>query len=145
MRLWKESRTTSWTSSWQPCKPVTTDFKGDTHGRHRSIDGYGIGGRDPFDVEQDVNALAASFSILNEKHTFTPGDIVEWKEGMNNKRSKGLFVVVEVLNEPIVLNQKEGTPVFREPLDIIVGQHDADGDFDLWHLDSRRLRPVSEK
>lgn len=95
----------------------------------------------PFDVKQDVNKLKEAFTILNEKHTFSPGDLVEWKPGLKNKRTEGPFIVIMVLDDPVVKDDDSGSSIFREPMDIIVGQHDIEGDFDLWHLDSRRLRP----
>lgn len=62
---------------------------------------------------------------------------------MANRKIEAKAVVVEVLSEP-VYDQKDlsaGTPMFREPLDIVVGYFDNE-DFMLFHLDSRRLQPV---
>ena len=38
-----------------------------------------------------------------------------------------------------------GSPYFREPLDIVLGFVDGDGDFITYHFDSRRFAPVIEQ
>lgn len=85
-----------------------------------------------------------AFEIFNQKNTFKPGDIVEWKPGMRHKRSEGPFIVVEVLDEPIVdAVASAGSPYFREPLDLVLGCF-IDGDFLIFYYDSRRMQPVNE-
>ena len=91
-----------------------------------------------------MQALKQAFENFNQKNTFKPGDIVKWKPGMKNKRSDGPFVVVEVLDEPIVDAVAEaGSAYFREPLDIVLGRF-ISGDFVIFHYDSRRMQPVNE-
>ena len=91
-----------------------------------------------------MQALKQAFETLNQKNTFKPGDIVEWKPGMKHKRSNGPFIVVEVLGEPIVDDVGDsGLVYFREPLDLIIGTF-FDGDFVTFYYDSRRLQPVNE-
>ena len=88
--------------------------------------------------KQDLKDAYAKF---NEKNTFVPGDIVEWKQGFKNKKTTGPFVVVEVLPHPVSNNNDEsGSAYFREPLDIILGHTDSDGDFICYHYDSRRFQ-----
>ena len=80
---------------------------------------------------------------LNQKETFKPGDIVQWKSGLKNKRSDGPFIVVNILAEPITdATDESGSPYFREPLDIVLGQVDQDGDFISYYYDSRRFTKV---
>ena len=89
-----------------------------------------------------MQTLKQAFETFNQKNTFKPGDIVEWKPGMKHKRSEGPFIVVEVLDEPIVDAVAEaGSAYFREPLDIVLGSF-ISGDFVLFHYDSRRMQPV---
>jgi len=38
-----------------------------------------------------------------------------------------------------------GSPYFREPLDIVLGFLNGDGDFITYHFDSRRFAPVIEQ
>jgi len=82
---------------------------------------------------------------LNMKHTFTTGQIVEWKPMLMNKKAIGPFVVVEVIDPPIRnSSENAGSSYFREPLDIVLGHIDGDGDFMIYHYDSRRIQPVTE-
>lgn len=41
-----------------------------------------------------MQTLKQAFETFNQKNTFKPGDIVEWKPGMKHKRSDGPFIVV---------------------------------------------------
>ena len=89
-----------------------------------------------------MQTLKQAFETFNQKITFKPGDIVEWKPGMKHKRSEGPFVVVEVLGEPIIdTNAEAGSAYFREPLDLVLGSFFG-GDFVLFHYDSRRMQPA---
>lgn len=91
----------------------------------------------------ETDKLVAMCRLFNEKHTFAVGDIVEWKHGLKNKRSNGPFVVVQVYDTPPVDNEAgSGSAYFNEPLDIVLGHIDSDGDFLVFHYDSRRLQPV---
>ena len=90
--------------------------------------------------------LTAAFEKLNKKGTFKPGDIVDWKPGMRNKKSYGPFIVVEVLDSPIFDSDEEGSgsQYFREPLDIILGKVVDDGERFITHFyDSRRMEVIS--
>lgn len=90
-----------------------------------------------------ISQLKKAEKTFNEANIFEPGDIVEWKPGMKNKRSHGPFVVVEVLREAALAEITDGgSPYFREPLDIVLGHFDSDGDFLTYHYDSRRLQLV---
>lgn len=90
--------------------------------------------------------LAAAFFKLDSKETFVPGDLVKFKTGMQNKKQPAeCGIVIEVLAEPIFGDTKEtGSPMYREPLDIIIGVILNDGDFCTFHLDSRRLTHYDE-
>ena len=91
-----------------------------------------------------MQTLKQAFETFNQKNTFKPGDIVEWKPGLKHKRSEGPFVVVEVLGEPIVDAVSDpGWAYFREPLDLMIGTF-LDGDFVTFYYDSRRMQPVNE-
>ena len=90
-----------------------------------------------------ISQLKRAEKAFNEVTIFAPGDIVEWKPGMQNKRSEGPFVVIEVLREAALAETKDGgSPYFREPLDIVLGHFDSYGDFLIYHYDSRRLQIV---
>jgi hypothetical protein len=87
--------------------------------------------------------LVAMCRLFNEKHTFAVGDIVVWKYALKNKRTKGPFVVVHVLDTPLVDHVAEpGSVYFNEPLDIVLGHIDSDGEFLVYYYDSRRFEPA---
>ena len=87
-----------------------------------------------------LKELQASFAV---RHTFSVGDIVRWKDGLRNRSTVGPFVVVEVLDSPRIDGEKNsGCLSFYEPLDVLLGSLDADGDFDVYHYDSRRFERV---
>jgi len=84
-------------------------------------------------------------SLTATDHQFTPGQIVEWKPGLQNKLSNGPFIVVEILDPPRKNSEDNtGSPYFCEPLDVILGSVANDGDFHCFHYDSRRMQPVIE-
>jgi len=90
--------------------------------------------------------LKARFKSLNDKQTFSEGDIVEWKPGMKNRRSESPMIVTEVLDAPITdTNRDAGSPYFMELLDIKLGVTDPDGDFIEFHYDSRRFQKATEQ
>ena len=77
------------------------------------------------------------------RETFRPGDIVTWKNGMANKMIDGPFIVIDVLDKPVIDDTEEpDSGYFREPLDVIVGFLNDKKFFILVHLDSRRLGKV---
>lgn len=77
---------------------------------------------------------------------FQPGDLVQWKTGLKNKRlpeADQLAVVVEMLPVPVTDEDKGSSgSYFLEPLDMKLGMVDEDGDFVIFHYDSRRFRKV---
>jgi len=77
---------------------------------------------------------------------FQPGDIVQWKAGLKNKRLPEidqLAVVVEMLPVPVTDQDKGASgSYFLEPLDMKLGIIDEDGDFTIFHYDSRRFTKV---
>lgn len=92
--------------------------------------------------------LVAAAATFHARHQFTAGQLVTWKKGMKNRRSPGYgepAIVIEVLATPLLNpGDESGTPYFREPLDIIIGTLDADGDLLCFHYDSRRFEPYVE-
>jgi len=89
--------------------------------------------------------LKSALAKLQEKNTFDVGQIVKWKHGMKNRNSSGPFIVVKVLKEAITETDTDsGSTYFMEPLDIVLGEVNVDGDFTLHHYDSNRFEPVSE-
>ena len=84
-------------------------------------------------------------SLTAAEPQFTPGQVVKWKPGLRNKKATGPFVVVETLDPPRMNTEDQsGSPYFCEPLDVVLGHVDSDGDFMLYHYDSRRMQPITE-
>lgn len=74
---------------------------------------------------------------------FSDGDIVQWKDGLRNRAYPAYgepVVVVEILPEPVYGDDDSGTPQFREPLDLVLGWLDKEGDMVCFHYDKRRFR-----
>jgi hypothetical protein len=94
------------------------------------------------------DALLAAAATFHKAHQFTAGQLVTWKKGMKNRRSPDYgepAIVIEVLTSPLINpGDESGTPYFREPLDIIIGTLDSDGDLLCFHYDSRRFEPYAE-
>lgn len=77
-----------------------------------------------------------------------PGMLACWKLGMRNRRTPDYgtpVVVVEILSDfPIDEEHGPGSGYYRERLDIILGFVDDDGEFSMFHYDSRRFEPFVE-
>ena len=71
--------------------------------------------------------------------------LVKWKRGLRNRvipRDGEPAIVVELLKEAIMDSERDpGSSYFREPLDIVLGVIDPDGDFAVFHYDRRRFEP----
>ena len=97
-------------------------------------------------MESEIEKTRKLLEKLNEKHTFSPGDLVRWKPGLKNKRFPKYdapALVACVLAEPVLdPTNASGSPYFREPLDLILCHMDADEDMLFLYYDSRRFEPV---
>lgn len=94
--------------------------------------------------EAYLNKLKSIWSSFYHEVDFEAGDFVEWKPGMKNRRHPDYnqpVVVMELLEEPVLDGAKDsGSPYYREPLDVVLGFLDSDGDFISFHFDSRRFQ-----
>lgn len=94
------------------------------------------------------NELTSLFEELNRHHELRAGQLVTWKPNLKNRRHPAYdqpVIVVEMLSEPVLARpDNSGSPYFREPLDMIAGVIDQDGDFMLLHFDSRRFMPFEK-
>jgi hypothetical protein len=101
------------------------------------------------DQHEQLLALQRRFA-LQPIESFVPGHIVQWKPGMKNKRIPEYgepAIVMEVLNPPLLDADPEhsGSNYFREPLSLVLGIHDSDGDFMLFHYDGRRFESLTDQ
>ena len=96
----------------------------------------------------DANALKTAFETLNQKHTLKPGDLVEWKPGMRNRKfpEMGEPVIVVAVLDPPTIDSSRGSesPYFHESLDLVYGWIDLEKDLILLHTDSRRFQPLEK-
>lgn len=92
--------------------------------------------------------LLDKYHRLNDRHRFEGGSLVRWKPGLRNKRRPELgevAIVLEVLDDPVLdLTEGSGSTYFREPLDLIIGVLDDQGDLLAFHADSRRFELAFE-
>ncbi len=113
--------------------------------------GDGLPALNGLDVESDADTVARlkeyATRLIGETYTFKHGDIIRWKRGMKNKRHPANdtpIVVIEVLEAPVYDKESDaGSPYFREPLTLKAGCLDGDGDFLIFHYDSRRFEPYT--
>jgi hypothetical protein len=99
--------------------------------------------------KQDVRKLCADLTAGYKRLTsgteksLQPGMLAQWKAGMKNRQTPEYgvpVVVVEFLSTPFPDTKFDsGSIYFREPLDIILGFIDEDGEFSALHYDSRRF------
>ena len=84
---------------------------------------------------------------MEEKNEFKAGDVVQWKEGLKNRKwpEYGEKVLVsEVKQNPLFETMDEsGSPSFGEPLDLVLARLDSDGELFHYHVDSRRFELVA--
>ena len=106
-------------------------------------------GKEPLyssEVSEVRKELQKKYAALSKRHTFKPGQLVTWKSGFRNRRVPvygECAIVVSVLPEPVLDPEERsaGSPLFREPLDIVLGILDEDGELLMYHFDSRRFEP----
>lgn len=94
-----------------------------------------------------IEDMQRAYETFATRHEFEPGQLVRWKAGMRNKLRPpdgAPSIVIDVLTEPQYDardDRDSGSRYYREPLDIILGMIDEDGEFSVYHFDSRRFEP----
>ncbi|MBP7533152.1 MAG: hypothetical protein KA783_01805 [Chitinophagales bacterium] len=90
-----------------------------------------------------LNKLKVAYAVFSQPNNLKKGDIVVWKKGLKNKLRPAQdepCIVIEVLDTPLHDIAKEsGTAYFNEPLDLVIGVLDSDGDFAVFYYDKRRF------
>jgi hypothetical protein len=109
-------------------------------------DENGGDGTDSLDTAEEVARMKACFARLCKVYNFKPGQLVQWKKGLKNKRTPCYgepIIVMELLATPTFDNtvKDAGSPYFREPLSFVAGELDGDGDIICYHYDARRFEP----
>lgn len=89
--------------------------------------------------------LQEGIDAYNTPFSFKPGDVIELKPFLRNKRLPNYgqpMVITEVLDCPIQGSTTDtGSANFAELLDIRCGVLDEDGDVLFFYYDSRRFMP----
>lgn len=102
------------------------------------------------DMKQHISNLLSSCKEMEKTYDFKRGDVIIWKKGLKNKARPSInepIVVLEILEKPIfdVVEKGASSPYFQEPLDLVAGLVDEDGDFIIFHYDKRRFEPYQEQ
>lgn len=97
-------------------------------------------------IVSKLSALHAAYTA--EQEPFRSGDLLVWKEGLQNKKMPPYnvpVIVIEQIPTPIFDTEKSsGSAYFREPLNLVAGFIDDDGDFVIFHFDAKRFKKYSE-
>lgn len=100
-------------------------------------------------LEHKAAKARRMYERFMRRHVFQPGQLVRWKPELKNRKFPAYGecgVVVSVLPEPVMdAGNDSGSQYFREPLDIVLGFVDGEGDFITYHFDSRRFAPIIEQ
>ncbi len=96
-----------------------------------------------------INKLRSARLVFDKNYDFKLGDLVVWKNGLKNKIRPSLnepAIVMQILDTPLSNQDKQdsGTPYFNEPLDLVLGLINENGDFVIFHYDKRRFEPYQE-
>ena len=85
-------------------------------------------------------------TLLTRESPLKVGDRVYWKPGMKHKRRPDHepAVVVELLEQPLLDEDKPGSQYWHEPLDVKIGMYDQDGEFVCYYFDSRRFHAIAD-
>jgi hypothetical protein len=98
---------------------------------------------DPAEGTKRSDELKERLATFLKASVFRRGQLVKWKPKLKNRKRPAYgepAIVVDVLDTPVFDGKEEaGSAYFREPLDIILGVIDVDGDFATFHFDSRRF------
>ena len=102
----------------------------------------------PEEIKALKNKLFRSAESMQKQHEFKLGQLVRWKEGLQNRKRPAYgepVIVWEILAKPLY-DDKEGagSTYYREPLDIVLGLMTEDDEFIVFHFDKRRFEPFPE-
>ena len=98
----------------------------------------------PLQAAAHIEQLRERNDLLQVKHDFKVGDLIEWKPGLRHKKLRPVCLVTKVLEEPrFDLQTDAGSPYYGESLDLVAAVLDGGGDFIEYHLDSRRMQPYT--
>ena len=96
-----------------------------------------------------IGRLKNCAARMRRHHQFKKGELVQWKEGMKNRKTPAYgepIIVVDVLKEPVYDcdSKNSASPFFYEPLTLVAGEIASNGEFLCFHYDGRRFEPYLE-
>jgi len=85
-------------------------------------------------------------TFLDPGEPLRPGDRVYWKPNMKHKKrpDREPAIVVEVLEQPILDEDRAGSQYWHEPLDVKIAMRDSDGEFVAYYFDKRRFHKIAD-
>lgn len=92
---------------------------------------------------ENAEKLKQARESLAVRHTFAPGDLIQWKEGLRNMAPLGPFDIVEIMDVPFVSREYSSISQFGEPMDIVALFIDKDGDASRILLSADRMEPYT--
>lgn len=95
------------------------------------------------DIEKHISILKDLVQTYSQERLFKIGDVVQWKEGLKNKKRPQYgepCIVVEILDKPISDDEAPiASPYYAEKLDIKLGLLADNGEFFIFHFDKNRF------
>jgi len=85
-------------------------------------------------------------TLLSQGPPLKVGDRVYWKPNMKHKKrpNKEPAIVMEVLSQPLLDEDRAGSQYWHEPMDVKIGMADNDGEFVAFFFDSRRFQKIDD-
>lgn len=98
-------------------------------------------------VEERRALVEAYTELTANREQFEQGQLVQWKRSLRNRELPEYgrpAIVIEVLDQAILdTSEPTDSPYHREPLDLVLGVIDGEGDLIALHFDSRRFEAIS--
>jgi len=94
--------------------------------------------------EYSAEDLRKAVQVLNERHEFSVGDIVQWKPGLRIKKHPGEgspAIVVEILDPPVKATEEVDNFAYNEDLDLKLGVFFDEDSFVTFLFPSARFMP----
>jgi|SRR5688572_26228895 len=94
--------------------------------------------------DQKVKLLGEMISKLKITHPFKVGDPVQWKPGFRNITIKGPFVIQEIFEQPIIIDDVDKmSPRYLDVIHAAVLFIDSEGDVMRVPVNLERLEPYT--
>jgi len=96
-----------------------------------------------------IRTISDRCKVYNSGIAYGVGDMVKWKKGMRNRRfptADGVAIVTHVYPSPVYDKKakESGSPQFHDPMSVILGVIDEDGDFVEFHYDGNRFERATD-